>query len=168
VPTSNLAVAPLVLWYVEEVEHEHVLDVGPGWGKYAVLLREYLNTKPRRVDAVELHEPYVDAHRLRVLYDDVLVGDVLDLTDEQLAAYDLVLMVDVIEHLNKQPALDLLARIPGRVVACTPVTFFSNGPGLPESETHRSHWTIADFAGTGRLERHEQQHGGLVVRLAPR
>jgi hypothetical protein len=169
-PTSNLAVAPFVINLVEQVPHERVLDVGPGWGKYATLLREYLNRKPLRIDAVEMHKPYVDAHGLGVLYDDVLVGDVCELPDEKLAEYDLVLMVDVIEHLEHAAAYELLDRIPGRVVICTPVDFFSNGPGLPDSETHRSHWTAADWRriGTSRhVESSEQQIGGWVVRLGP-
>lgn len=167
-PTSNLAVWPWIIQYVHEVPHERILDVGPGWGKAATLLREYLNTKPEQIDAIELHDPYVEAHRLHALYDEVLVGDVCDLDDDELARYDLVLMVDVIEHIEKERAVELLQRIPGRVVICTPVEFFSNGPGLPESETHRSHWTADDWAATKRVEVSGQQLGGWVVRLRPR
>lgn len=169
-PTSNLAIAPFVVNLVEQVPHQHVLDVGPGWGKYATLLREYLNVKPARIDAVEAHKPYVDQHGLAALYDEVLVGDVLDLDADRLALYDLVLMVDVIEHVDLQPGLDLLCRIPGRVVICTPVAFFSNGPGLPDSETHRSHWTAAEWEWVAEhrpVEAAYEQLGGWLVRLGP-
>ena len=167
-PTSSLAVAPAVLWSVAEVEPASVLDVGAGWGKYAVLLREYLNVKPSRIDAVEAHAPYVDAHRLRVLYDDVIVGDVVDVADERLAVYDVVLMVDVIEHIDKARAVDLLDRIPGRVVISTPVEWFDTGPGLPSTEAHVSHWAVDDFVATGRLEAYSEVERGHIVRLAPR
>lgn len=165
-PTSNLAVWPTLLWLVHEADpHRTVLDVGPGHGKAAVLLREYLTHPPEQIDAVEAHRPYVESFGLRVLYDNVFVDDVLDLPPERLAGYDVVLMADVIEHIDKTAALELLARIPGRVVISTPVEFFSNGPGLPDSETHRSHWTAEDFLATGRVEACQEQVGGWIVRL---
>ena len=166
-PTSNLALAPTIIWLCHEVEHRTVLDVGPGHGKYALLFREYLSVTPERIDAVELHEPYVDGFDLRSLYDSVFVCDVLALSSGFLSSYDLVLMVDVIEHLEKEAAVDLLRRISGRVIISTPVEFFSNGPGLPESETHRSHWTAQDFEATGRVEVCEERLGGIITRLAP-
>ena len=79
-------------------------------------------------------------------------------------------MVDVIEHLEKIPALDLLARIRGRVVISTPELFFEQGgpgTGLPDSEIHRSHWTLDDFDRTGRMDVGRIEQGGVVVRLAP-
>lgn len=166
-PTSNLLIAPQVLWMVHEVEHRTVLDVGPGWGKYATLLREYLNEPPERIDAVEAWPAYVDGHRLRSLYDDVMIGSCLDVTDGRLAFYDVVLMVDVIEHIPKAHALSFLRRVPGRVVISTPVEFFDTGPGLPHTEQHISHWTVEDFEATGRLEAATTEVGGLIVRLGP-
>lgn len=157
----------MVLYLVETADpHETVLDVGPGRGKYGLLLREYLNRPPRRIDAVELEPSYVD-DRLRALYDDVFVGDVLALA-RALELYDVVLLVDVIEHLEKDDGLELLDRISGRAVISTPVEFFSNGPGLPPSEEHRSHWTRADFEATGRLEEDGSRFGQTIVRLGPR
>lgn len=169
-PTSNLHLAPEVVHLVHEVPHATVLDVGPGWGKYERLLREYLNEKPVRVDAVEAWEPYVDAHGLRARYDHVHVGDVCALPTKVLAPYDVVLMVDVLEHLAVSAGLSLLARIPGRVVICTPVEFFDNGPGLPWTETHRSHWTEREWCAVGMvrpIEVRRQSMGGWLVRLGP-
>lgn len=169
-PTSNLAIAPWVVHLVHEVPHARVLDVGPGWGKYATLLREYLTETPRVIDAVEAWAPYVTEHRLEVLYDSVFPIDVRDVSPERLAGYDVVLMVDVIEHVDKADALDVLARIPGRVVICTPVEFFSNGPGLPPTEEHVSHWTREDWdalAATRPLEACTVEFGGWLVRLGP-
>lgn len=166
-PTSNLAVWPMLLWLVHSAPHRRILDVGPGHGKAAVLLREYLTEPPEQIDAVEAHRPYVEAFGLRALYDNVFVTDVVDLPSERLAGYDVVLMADVIEHLDKPAAVDLLGRIPGRVVISTPVEFFSNGPDLPESETHRSHWTAADFETTGRVEEIVEETTSWLVRLGP-
>lgn len=180
-PTSNLAVAPHVLALVEQVPHESVLDVGPGWGKFATLLREYLNTKPDRIDAVEAWGPYIHDHHLERLYDVVYHGTVVGplwigpassvhRADEVLAAHDLVLMVDVIEHIDKPAALALLDRIPGRVVICTPVDWFHNGDGLPPTEEHVSHWAQADWddiASRRPIEVCYTELGGWLVRLGP-
>lgn len=169
-PTSNLACWPRILNMVETIRPapRSLLDVGAGHGKAAVLLREYLNAPPDRIDAVEAWQPYVDDFGLHELYDAVIEADVRQLDDATLAGYDAVLLVDVIEHLSHDDGVELLARTPGWIVVCTPAEFFDNGPGLPPTETHRSLWTVDDFAALdGRLDTHATEHGGLFVRLHP-
>lgn len=162
-PTSNLATWPAILNLIELApEHDRILDVGPGYGKAGLLLREYLNTKPSTVDAVEAWPGYV-TDRMRCIYDDVLVCNVLDLDPKTLASYDLVLMADVIEHIQKPEALKLLDRIPGYVVVSTPMDFFHNGHGLPPTEDHVSHWTLEDFGDRVQLD--GSMLGGLIIRL---
>lgn len=155
---------PQVVELVTTVHPERVLDVGPGRGKFGVLLREYV-ADLKRLDAVEAWPGYVTP-RLKAIYDHVYQRDVCELTDAHLAEYDLVLMSEVIEHLQKDVGLALLDRIPGRVVVTTPAEFFYNGPNLPPTETHRSLWGVADFGN--RVEEDASQLGGVVVRLAPR
>lgn len=178
-PSSNLAVAPAVLAYMWEIRPPDrplkVLDVGPGWGKYAILTREYVDPYAE-LRAVEAWGPYVTGHRLRSLYDEVLEGNILDALEPGPVAdlvdwADVVLIVDVLEHVAKAPALDVLARIPGYVVFSTPRDFFSNGPGLPPTEEHVSHWTVDDFAATGRLHGVDVSLldiGGIIGRLNAR
>jgi len=166
-PSSNLAVWPLILHFVHEVPHDAILDVGPGWGKAATLLREYISPTPTRIDAVEAHVPYIAEHRLAALYDDVIGGDVCDLGPSSFDPYDVVILGDVIEHIEKDEALSLLDRIRCRIVIATPVDFFQTDEGLPETERHVSHWTRSDFADA-RVERIDENHiGGLIVRLGP-
>jgi 2-polyprenyl-3-methyl-5-hydroxy-6-metoxy-1,4-benzoquinol methylase len=169
-PTSALVVWPELINLVHQVPHRHILDVGPGWGKAAVLLREYLNEKPSRIDAVEMEKSYVDAHGLCALYDDVRIGDVCDMTADEFDAYDVVLMGDVLEHIDDARAFSLLQRIRPRVVISTPVAWFHTDEGLPESEMHRSHWTESswDAVGDSRLvEVLYKCHGAWLVRLGP-
>lgn len=165
-PTSNLAVAPAVVHLVETAgTADRILEIGPGYGKYGLLLREYLNRKPSVIDAVEAWGPYVDAFPwLQAVYDHVDVGDATSLTAEQLAPYDLVLMADVIEHMDKPSAIGLLDRIGGAVVVSTPEQFFPS-VDYPPTERHVSHWTRQDFGG--RVEADASLLGGLIVRLAP-
>lgn len=198
-PTSLLSIAPYVVSLVESCPERKVLEVGPGHGKYGLLLREYLNRKPTRLVAVEAHRPYLEewGGRLAAVYDDVflangldLVGPVaaevvepffesdgsprarsrlvsIDLEADFLDGFDLLLLVDVIEHFPKDRALALLDRFPGRVVICTPRDFFVSVKGHP-TEEHVSHWTREDFEATGRLEHFEEQYAGLLVRLSPK
>lgn len=169
-PSSRWALVEDWINLVAQVPHGHVLDVGPGWGKAAVALRELLNERPVRIDAVELEKSYVDGHGLCRLYDEVYIGDVCQLTSDQLAEYDVVLMIDVLEHLTDEAAFALLARIPGRVVICTPVEWFATDAGLPESETHRSHWTAGSWDQVAQVRPFEsiyQSLGGWLVRLGP-
>lgn len=140
-PTSNLLVWPEIISLVHQVPHSRILDVGPGYGKASMLLREYLNVKPDRIDAIELEKSYVEAFGLTVHYDDVLIGDVCDLPASEFGRWDLVLMVDVLEHIADEKAFALLRRIGCRVIIGTPVDWFQTDDGLPESEKHRSHWT---------------------------
>lgn len=167
-PTSNLALAPAILNLVATAPaHATILDVGPGHGKYAVLVREYVGPV-ERLDAVEAWEPYVEAFKLRDLYDEVIVEDVRFLGDADLARYDVVLMVDVLEHLEHVDGEALLRRIAGRVIVCTPASFFQNPEHLAiPPEAHRSVWTLEELAAIRPLEVGYVELGGVIARLAP-
>ena len=55
-----------------------------------------------------------------------------------------------------------------RVVICTPVEFFDNGPDLPPTEEHVSHWTPDMLKRLGRPVEHlATEHGALLARLGP-
>lgn len=167
-PTGALLAAERTVTYAGTITPtpRTVLDVGCGYGKFGVLLREYLDPTPE-VHGIEAWPPYITAHRLTGIYDHLHTGDVTHLTRAQLDPYDLVVMGDVIEHIPTSPATALLNRIRGWIVISTPAAHFDTGPGLPPTEAHVSHWTVDDFAATGRLERHETSHGALLVRLRP-
>jgi hypothetical protein len=82
------------------------------------------------------------------IYDTVYKGDITEIYST-LPAYDIVLMADVIEHIEKQGALrvveDFLAR-GAAVIVASPVRFFSQAAFDSEWEQHRSHWRPRDFA----------------------
>lgn len=162
---------PGVLWLMRTAPRPagRVLDVGPGCGKGAVLVREYVPSATS-VWAVEAHPAYVVEHRLRDLYDTVRVGPFEALPKGWLEQFDTVLMVDVIEHIEKAAALRALDRCRGQVVICTPIMFAEAWePGLPETEHHISHWVAEDFEATGHpIEQIIQARGGWLVRLGPK
>lgn len=167
-PTGVLLVAERAVTFAGTISPtpKRILDVGCGYGKYSVLLREYLDPDPI-VDGVEAWEPYVKNHKLKNLYTKLYVSDVLDLDQDTLDQYDLVMMGDVIEHIEKDDAINLLSRIKGWVVIATPFDHFHTDEGLPPTEAHVSHWTEQDFIDTGRLNRYEVSYGAHVARLSP-
>lgn len=178
--TSNLAQWETILWAIESSRwpHERVLDVGAGWGKAAILLREYLNVKPVVIDALEAD---VLAWSLRAgLYDHTWHGRVQAFPTDRSgggdptlswSAYDTVLMADVIEHMPMDEALAVIGRIPGQIVVSTPlvadVAQHAVDPDIPDLERHVSQWELRGFYALGRCEQHWIRHGQLIVRLGP-
>jgi len=77
-----------------------VLDVGPGSGIYCDLIRQI---KPEAtISAVEIFEPYIARYKLQEKCDQVYLGDIRSLP---LRAYDLIILGDVLEHLEKDNAI---------------------------------------------------------------
>lgn len=168
-PTSNLALAPVALTLIANLGARSVLDIGPGFGKYGLLIREYLNHPPDRIDAIEAEPTYVERFTwLGSVYDNVRVGDGASLTAAELAPYDLVLLFDSLEHIEKERALALLDRCPGYVAVVTPEEFFEQHvEGVP-SEDHVSHWTAAEFAAMPRCTVAYTHLGAVVALLEPK
>ncbi len=128
-----------------ELNPKRVLEIGPGHGKYGCLLMEYTSAT---VDAVEVFEPYVRDFKLKAKYDRVTVGNGLE---ADLSGYDLVLLIDVIEHWEKPDGLAFLRRATeggATVLVSTPRGFFPQGAvNGNEWETHRSAWNSPDLDG---------------------
>jgi SAM-dependent methyltransferase len=86
-----------------------ILDIGAGAGTYSNLLKPlgYKN-----LDCVEVFEEYVDKFSLRQKYDKVLIGDITKLKID-FKKYDLIILGDVLEHIDKLSAIKLINRIKG-------------------------------------------------------
>jgi hypothetical protein len=140
---------------VQRLAPQSVVDVGAGYGKWGLLLREQLDWNLGRLDrdrwtarivGIEVFPYESPLHGW--VYDEVIHADVLDVID-RIDGYDLVLLSDVIEHIEKGPALGLLRRLVAQnrnVIVCTPLDFFEQEIHDNEHEHHVSHWTIDDFS----------------------
>jgi hypothetical protein len=78
-----------------------VLDIGPGVGTYAKLLR---GPSTGWIVGLEVWEPYVHTYRLREYYDEIIVGDA---RTEPFPATDVVILGDVAEHMTEPEAVAL-------------------------------------------------------------
>ena len=134
-----------------------VLHIGAGFGKYGVRSRQYLELSKReryqeftrRIDAVEAFEEYITpVHKF--VYNKVYVDDVFNVIDNLELNYDLVLLIDVLEHFEKEKGTVLVRKIltrNGGIIISTPKKsidqrdIFGN-----EYEIHRSGWTQAELS----------------------
>lgn len=169
-PSSNLALAWKVIEMAREVKPKRVLDIGPGNGKYGLLLREYIRGD-LHITGCEAEARYLEMFPwLRVIYDEVWHADGTELTASELAEFDLVLMIDSLEHIARDVGEALLRRIPGRVIICTPRYWFQNPEADQgwETERHRSLWTPDEIRDIRPLEVFDvdayEGVGGVLVR----
>ena len=131
-----------VLQAITTVKPKSVLDIGFGRGKYGFLIKEYFPEV--KIDGMEVHEPYITQLQ-KEIYEKIYVENVLE-TDIQ--KYDLYLLIDIIEHWEKDEVYTLLKKLleKGSVIISTPNSFIPQGDVNGNHwETHKSYWTYNDF-----------------------
>lgn len=155
-PTSDLHNIAPVLTVIQGLDPGSVLDVGCGFGKYGVLLREYLDIVHGRLhrtnwevrlEAIEAFAGYRN-ELWEYAYDAVHIGRA-EVIVPTLGMFDVVLLGDVIEHLEKEAAVKLIVDClehSSTLVVATPLEF------APQSdvnrnpfEIHRCLWNQRDF-----------------------
>lgn len=136
-----------------------VLNVGVGSG-YSGLARQLPFLNFGSLTMIDVHQQYLDDAQLKT-WD---AGEVKfirsDVRDFDVSGYDLVLMFDVLEHLPKDDALAVMAKIKCPQVIFGPLepSFRKNDFGV-ESQDHLSLWTADDFVMHGyRVEELENFH----------
>lgn len=150
-PTSEHWQIPHVLDVIASERPAMVLDVGAGFGKYGCLAREYAEV--RRVDALDVQAPRLPC------YDHVYLGDIRGLDrvlPPDAPRYDLALLIDVIEHLEKPEGFSLLRGLlirARRVLVTTPLGFRRQEIAGQPFETHRSGWYPWDFGRSFQVHR---------------
>jgi hypothetical protein len=127
-----------------------VLDIGIGFGKYGFMLREFLDIRVKRynkedwkatIDGIEAYAPYVN-NLHKFIYDRVYVGDVMEIYPT-LPPYDLIIMSEVIEHLDKDDGMKLLLhiRFNNALIITTPQVF-SPRSGYDWENTYERHISL--------------------------
>lgn len=137
-----------------------VLDVGAGFGKYGVLCREYLDlwdgkqqyTFESRIDAVEVFSRYITPLH-QFVYNNVYTENILALVNKLDFGYDLVLLIDVLEHLKKDDGVMLVTKLLSKnngILISTPKNPSPQKDAFGNIyETHRSKWLKQDFLNIG-------------------
>lgn len=135
-----------------------VLDIGTGFGKYGVLCREYLELWDgrhnysqflRRIDGVEVFGDYVTPLH-KFVYNNMYINDIMEVLDKIEVRYNLVLLIDVLEHFEKHKGEILLHKVLDKsdgVLISTPKKPSSQKDAFGNVyETHRSKWTKDEFS----------------------
>lgn len=140
-PTSYSESIPTIVKIMQKVQPKTVLDIGIGRGKYGLLAEEYCEGVV--VDGVEAWKDYLtDVHK--AIYRNIYNEDVTKMDLSKLPKYDLVLMIDVIEHFEKDNAYRILDELQCKVLISTPIEDY-RAHYENHFEDHVSHWHIDDF-----------------------
>lgn len=141
-PTSFRENIPTILLEIEKLKPTSVLDIGFGRGKYGFLIKEYYPDV--LVDGLEVFDNYV-TNLQKHIYNKITIGSVFE---EEIPKYDLYLLIDVVEHWDKDKAHKLIAELikKGKVLVSTPRSVAPQGAEYGnEWERHVSQWGGDDF-----------------------
>jgi SAM-dependent methyltransferase len=155
-PTSDLTNITPIMSVISNLKPVTILDIGCGFGKYGVLMREYLELWQEKlhpeswrsnivaIDAFAgYHNPIWD-----LVYNSVKIGDAKNILPT-LGNFDVILIADVIEHFEKPDAINLVSNCleKGKVViVSTPREFYTQGDSFGNNyEIHRCLFQIQDF-----------------------
>ena len=127
---------PRIMNLIWETNPKSILDVGVGFGGIGVLFREVTDIRWGRmkewhtvIHGIEINQAYRNPI-WDFVYDDVIIGNALDKLPIMPIQYDIIYLGDILEHLEKKEALELLRRAidksTGYVVISTPVDFHQN------------------------------------------
>ena len=157
-PTSYHQAISYVVSQVVAAAPRSVLDIGVGFGKYGVLLREALEVAfgrysksawQTRLDGVEAFVGYRNPIH-EFVYDKIWYQDIRTALEE-LPDYDVILLVDVLEHFSKAEGVALLRALLSLarkfVLVSTPLYPDRQSSYLGNDyEVHKSRWHVLDFA----------------------
>jgi len=151
-PTSHHGQINEILDLVITTNPKTMLDIGIGFGKYGFLAREYLELADgrdvyddwtRRIDGVEAFENYITPLQ-RKIYDNIYTGNILDIIDELETNYDLIILIDVLEHFTYEDGMILLEKLTKNakhLIISTPIVVTDQGDAFNNIyETHRFEW----------------------------
>lgn len=152
-PTSSPENKEQVLEWKKALAPSVIVDIGVGQGTYSKLLRDF--KKDEIWLGIEVFYPYVSKFNLEHLYNLIIISDVrythLKLVHER---PDLVIIGDVLEHMKKDEAKQLIRRLISwakNVIISIPVRHIAQGEHFGNPfETHVDHWRheeMVEFLG---------------------
>lgn len=159
-PSSQYYHISKIMEMIISLNPRSVMDMGSGFGKFGVLCREYLELWDgrqkyefnRRIDCVEIFQQYISPLH-KYVYDNVYNENILEIAPKLDTKYDLVLLIDVIEHFEKIDGINLLNTLLAKnesVLVSTPKKPSPQKDAFGNVyETHRSTWSTGELAKIG-------------------
>ena len=120
--------------YLEKkyTENARVLDVGAGSGTYYNLLGDYFKI----IDGVEVFKPNIDNYCLKEKYNVIYNADIRDFEYD---FYDIIIFVDVIEHLEVKEAQRVLEYAKDRCREMIVAVPYCYKQGIEEENVYEIH-----------------------------
>lgn len=156
--TSNWQQIPFSIEAMMDVSPMRVLDVGIGFGRWGMMVREFCEEWKGRMyrenwrvhlEGIEAFPKNVEEYH-HLFYNWIHIGDGADIIAGMSARWELIIFGDVLEHWYKEDALKVLAKaldISDYVLINIPV-----GPGWERGgmydnpyEEHKSSWELGEF-----------------------
>jgi len=116
---------PILTMIKEHEDNIHsILDVACGYGQYGLLLR-IVNHYRGFIAGFDLYKPYIDRLSRLTIYDNLWLDDVrkwINSHNMGLDMFDLIIVGDLIEHLDKEDGLKVIEKMKEakRVIITTP------------------------------------------------
>ncbi|KON27191.1 hypothetical protein AC481_05530 [miscellaneous Crenarchaeota group archaeon SMTZ-80] len=156
-PISQLHQLNEIMELILLTNPKSVLDVGVGFGKYGFLSREYLelldgrqkyNDWKRQIDGIEVFKDYLTpVHDF--IYNHIYIGNALEIIPTIKTKYALVLLIDILEHLDYREGIKLLnncQEVGSSILVSTPKNIgFQNASFGNPFETHKFQWRKKHF-----------------------
>ena len=157
--TSFPSNIPQIVNVIASLNPKTILDVGPGFGKYGLMVREAIlslnaekgdttpNYKAIQVDCAEMCKYFINLPYHDKLYDHHYHGDVRKI---DLPKYDLILFIDVAEHWPKEDVFKFITDNVAKgsmVLVSTPITvgFYKEEFYGKDCPKHITQWVPHDF-----------------------
>jgi len=175
VPIGCCSLVPMIATEFGIRKPASVLDLGIGMGFYGAVVRQWCDMGVRpwrtRLVGVEAWEGYCNP--CWDLYDEVVIEPVLSFFEWSSDVWHSILLLDVVEHFEKDEGFAVLAAARKRLAETgllyvgTPAVWMDQGDAHGnEFERHRSLWTVADFTRLGFSILHDghlDPHGNQMI-----
>lgn len=156
--TSNWQNISYNIDLVKRINPKTILDIGIGFGRWGILFREFLEVWGdnnfsgewnRLIDGIEIFPGYIKPYH-NFFYDNIYLVNAIDYLRETDRKYDLINCGDVIEHFEKNEALELIDLCLSKskfLIINIPIgnNWHQEAVNNNEYERHRSVWKNSEF-----------------------
>lgn len=131
-----------------------VLDLGIGEGDFGVIAKNALSMKVN-LTGVEIWDKYKNSQW--DVYDKIYCMDIKDFLAKETEKYDIIFLIDVLEHFNKKDGETILKKIKKLanhfILLSTPITNYPQGDYLGNPyERHKYFWSDVSLQNEGFKE----------------
>lgn len=136
-----------------EFQHKKILDIGVGQGTYHNQYARRSKLKGCAWYGVEVWAPYIDKFSLKSKYSPLINEDARTIDYEALGLFDVAFCGDVLEHMTKEDAISLVAKlekVATNIIISIPIIYMPQGGKHNNPfETHvKPDWTNEEVLNT--------------------